>query len=138
MPRFFDPVSCKFEFSPAFISLFSLNIELISHLVWSIRMLSTLFVSSGSYVCLLDSLWFDGFNVDKIRCSWIAESANKTSGEDNTTNVDQDQLMLALEELDNESDRNKEKIDENKDFVTKSENDLKVQRIRPKSTEITK
>ena len=91
-------------------------------------MLSTLFVSSGSYVCLLDSLWFDGFNVDKIRCSWIAESANKTSGEDNTTNVDQDQLMPAVEELDNESDRNKEKIDENKDFGTKSENDLKVQR----------
>ena len=36
--------------------------------------------------------------------------------------------MPAVEELDNESDRNKEKIDENKDFVTKSENDLKVQR----------
>ena len=138
MPRFFDPVSCKFEFSPAFILLFSLNIELISHLVWSIRMLSTLFVSSGSYVCLSDSLWFDGFNVDKIRCSWIAESANKTSGEDNTKNTDQDLLMPAVEELDNESDGNKEKIDENKDFVTKSENDLKVQRIRPKSTEITK
>ena len=46
--------------------------------------------------------------------------------------------MPAVEELDNESDGNKKKIEENKDFVTKSENDLKVQRIWPKSTEITK
>ena len=46
--------------------------------------------------------------------------------------------MPAVEEFDSESDRNKEKIDKNEDFVTNFENDLKVQPIWPKSTEITK
>ena len=35
--------------------------------------------------------------------------------------------MPAVEEFDSESDRNKEKIDKNEDFVTNFENDLKVQ-----------
>ena len=35
--------------------------------------------------------------------------------------------MPAVEEFDSESDRNKEKIDKNEDFVTNFEIDLKVQ-----------
>ena len=73
-----------------------------------------------------DSVAFDEFNASNLVSARISESTNKTSGEENTKNAVQYQLILIAKKFDNESDWNKKKIDKNNKTDSEFDYDLSV------------